>query len=144
MTAPRIVVGIDGSDAGNAALDWAADEARRRDATLEIVHAWSVPTGDPFMPMAIDPELVRRSGAHVLAAAVERVGTGHGLRLVPNLVAGSPDAALLAAAVDADLLVVGSHGHGVLAGVLLGSVTQRVLHHARCPVVVVRAALVPA
>lgn len=144
MTAPRIVVGIDGSDAGTAALDWAADEARRRNATLEIVHAWSLPNADPFLPVAIDPELIRRSGAHVLAAAVDRVGTGQGLTLVPNLVAGTPDAALLAASADADLLVVGSHGHGVVAGVLLGSVTQRVLHRARCPVVVVRAALVPA
>lgn len=144
MTAPRIVVGIDGSDAGTAALDWAADEARRRNATLEIVHAWSMPNADPFLPVAIDPELIRRSGAHVLAAAVDRVGTGQGLTLVPKLVAGTPDAALLAASADADLLVVGSHGHGVVAGVLLGSVTQRVLHRARCPVVVVRAALVPA
>lgn len=138
MTGQRIVVGVDGSGSSRSALAWAVDEARRRDATVEVVHAWSVPSPNPYLPAALDPETFRSGGAAVLQDVIEQGGDG--VELAPRLVEGSAVTALLAASEDADLVVVGSHGHGPLARLLLGSVTQRVLQHARCPVVVVRAA----
>lgn len=136
----RIVVGVDGSDASRQALEWAVDEGRRRDATVEVIHAW-VTTGlsDPYGIFVMDPEVLHTAAQHALDHIVSRIDLGTASpKVLPRLVNDTAAHALLDASEGADLLVVGSHGRGGFAGMLLGSVSQHVLHHATCPVVVVR------
>lgn len=135
----RIVVGVDGSTTSDRALDWAVEDARRRGATIVVVHAWSMPRTDPYVPLALDPGMFEEAGRSVLRAAVERIAAHPEAPPVETVLAcESPTRALLEAAAGADLLVVGSHGRGGFSGMLLGSVSQHVLHHATVPVVVVR------
>lgn len=137
----RIVVGVDGSEEALHALDWAVDEGRRRGATVEVVHAWTTPHVDPYLPVALDTETFREGAQRALDAAVAGIeDDALGPTIEPKLVYGSPAHVLLEAAQGADLLVVGSHGMGGFVGMLLGSVSHHVLHHATCPVVVVRGA----
>jgi nucleotide-binding universal stress UspA family protein len=146
--AGKIVVGIDGSAHSSAALRWAADEAALRSARLEIVHAWSfVPVATPadsgLVPMAWTDnvellDVTRKAAEDAAAAQVEDVlGADHGATV--SVVEGGPAEALLDAAKDADLLVVGNRGRGNLAAALLGSTSAKVADSAPCPVVVVRA-----
>jgi nucleotide-binding universal stress UspA family protein len=145
-----IVVGVDGSDASQAALRWAADEARLRFSPLVAVHAWSFipaqPIGDPGMLAMPAGDLAGQLGAEneaaqsVLRDAVtEALGEGPGLDLEQRLVEGDAADALVAASESAELLVVGSHGRSGLKAALLGSVSRHVVAHAACPVVVVKA-----
>lgn len=137
-----VVVGVDGSAVSRHALAFAADEGRRHGALLRIVgvddtteDAWLIAHGGPgylyqerrdaFESMA--REAVRET---LLEAADSDAVT-------VEIVAGSPADALVRAATDADLLVVGSRGHGGFTGLLLGSVSQQCVQHARCPVTVV-------
>jgi nucleotide-binding universal stress UspA family protein len=147
--AGRIVVGIDGSELGRAALRWARDEARLRDATLVAVHAWTfVPPAtmaEPGMIPVPAADLMgdldsERSAAQSLLDESVAEAEGGGVRIEQRLVEGPPGDVLAAAAADADLIVVGSHGRGGLAAALLGSVSQHVVRHASCPVVIVRGA----
>ncbi|MEO3858725.1 universal stress protein [Acrocarpospora sp. B8E8] len=133
---PEIVVGVDGSDAQSAVLEFAFKEAALRGAGLRAVLAWD--WHDLLRPdVDGEPEGSRRALAEVLAGWRE---TSPDVRVSMDVVHGHPVDALRHAADGADLLVVGSHGHGVLAGMLLGSVSQAMLHHAPCPVAVVRIA----
>jgi nucleotide-binding universal stress UspA family protein len=138
MTAmARIVVGVDGSDLARAALRFAVDEARLRGATLEVVTAWYEPYVAPTMAtVAVDPTLLEEGADKTLDAAVDGIDTS-GVEIRRSIRRGRPAEALLEAARDADLLVVGSRGRGGFTGLLLGSVSQQVVHHATCPVVVV-------
>lgn len=138
----RIVVGVDGSDASRRALRWAVDEARLRHADLHVVHASAEPFVAPHGPSI--PGLVRAVQAvdgrpeRVLEASLAGVLDGD-VPVRREIIAGPAAPALLAAAQDADLLVVGSRGRGGFTGLLLGSVSQQCVAHAPCPVVVVRA-----
>lgn len=142
----RIVVGVDGSPASYDALGWAATEARRRSAHLDLVHAWVipellVPTGAVFVGEA--EELERASTTVLDAAAAWLVAASEEDEATPpehelRSVAGSPAGALLDQARDADLLVLGARGLGSFRGLLLGSVSQQCASHATCPTVVVR------
>jgi nucleotide-binding universal stress UspA family protein len=139
----KIVVGIDGSPAAAAALEWAVAEARLRDAQLLVVHVWGIPVLAYASPYGagVTGEVVeaeRKAAADALDAALEHVDR-EGLDLRSELVEGAPAQSLLDAAERADLLVVGSRGHGGFAGLLLGSVSQQCAQHAQCPVVIVRA-----
>jgi nucleotide-binding universal stress UspA family protein len=126
----RIVVGVDGSADGHRALAWAVEEARLRACELDVVQAWEY-----LGVYTVDPD--SRQLAHSkLEAAVAGLETS-GVDVKPRLVEGRPVEALLEAARDADLLVVGSRGHGGLAATVLGSVSTGVVRHAPCPVVVV-------
>lgn len=142
-----IVVGIDGSDEARAALRWAVEEARLRDASVRVVHAWSLaPLAAPSVGAvpasylaAQDIEEFEATSRELLDSAVaDFIGDDRPVRVETELVRGTPARALLEAAEDADLLVVGSRGHGGFAGLLLGSVSQQCAHHAKCPVVIVR------
>jgi len=146
--AGRIVVGVDGSDHSTAALRWAAAEAKLRSATLEVVHAWTfVPVTTPadsgLVPMAWTDnvellDITRQSAENATAAQVEEIlGPDNGATV--SVVEGGSDEALLAAAQDADLLVVGNRGRGNIAAALLGSTSAKVADASPCPVVVVRA-----
>jgi nucleotide-binding universal stress UspA family protein len=137
----RIVVGVDGSEASQRALQWAVDEARTRGARVEAVYAWHWPylPTTPFAPFAApDHDGAEAAARCMLDAAVEAVDA-HGLvgpieRVVLWQGAAS---ALLDASRGAEMLVVGSRGRGGFVGLLLGSVSQEVSHHATCPVVIV-------
>lgn len=137
-----IVVGIDDSEGARAALRFAYEEARLRQATLRAVHAWQVDyLGAPgimgTLPVGED-EAVRSAGETALDKALQEVAGAGGVELEHRLVRGSPAAVLVEESRDADLLVVGSRGLGGFAQLLLGSVSQQCAHHAECPVVIVR------
>lgn len=139
-----VVVGVDGSPASRAALAFAVETAAQRRAPLRAVRVWQVPSlwgsGQHHAPGAHEGDLERAEQtlldadlASTLAAAGDAAAVdGRGV-----VVQGHPVEALLRAAAGADLLVVGSRGSGGFRGLLLGSVSRAVLHHARRPVAVV-------
>ena len=134
-----IVVGVDGSQHAVAALEFAVEEAALRGAHLRIVFAWNVPTTSAVgmlsakLMRSFDDEAER-----IVQAAVARAGELQPSCVCePRVVKGDPGSVLLAEARGATLLVVGSRGRGGVAGMLLGSVSRQVLHHAPCPVTMV-------
>jgi len=138
----KIVVGTDGSSIADAALDWAYDEAARWGAELTVVHAWSYPYAYGGARVSIEepPEVVKLDAAKLLesASVALRERKGGDVAIHPRLAAGAPARMLMEEAKDADLLVVGSRGHGGFLSLLLGSTAHQVAQHASCPVVVVR------
>jgi nucleotide-binding universal stress UspA family protein len=146
MTSGRIVVGVDGSVGSKKALQWAVEEAKLRGAKVDAVQAWSFPYYGEVAAMAavaVDGTELERAAAASLAAVVEALApdpAAGGVVVEQHVHRGDAASALLRAAeeADADLLVVGSRGHGGFTGLLLGSVSQQCVHHASCPVVVVR------
>jgi nucleotide-binding universal stress UspA family protein len=135
----RVVVGIDGSHTAGRALDWALNEGRFHQATVEVVHAWAVPygVGEPFVAVAFDSTPLEDAARRTLNAAVESADTrGLPAPVTRTLAFGSAAASILQAAEGADLVVVGSRGLGGFKGLLLGSVSYHVAQHATCPIVV--------
>jgi nucleotide-binding universal stress UspA family protein len=138
----RIVVGVDGSTGARAALTWALDEARLRGAALDVVYAWHAPTAVVSGPYGASPvdesgtESARKAAELVLERQLQAVDT-QGVEVESLLPSAGPTEALVDIAKDADLLVVGTRGRGGFTGLLLGSVSQQVSHHAPCPVVIV-------
>jgi nucleotide-binding universal stress UspA family protein len=132
----RVVVGIDGSPCSKTALQWAEDYASATDASVALVTAWHWPMsyGVPVTYEGFDPEEDARK---IVEAAAADVGLPRD-RVTTVIAQGQPGDVLVSAAKDGDLLVVGSRGHGVLAGAVLGSTSAYCVHHASCPVVVVR------
>jgi nucleotide-binding universal stress UspA family protein len=129
--AGRIVVGVDGSTGSIAALQWAAEEAERRGVEVLAVMAWQLPAeiGTKIeLAVAAEAEIAR-----IGAKIAEKCD----VMVVCEAVEGQPAVALVHAALGAELLVVGTHGHGGFLGALLGSVSHHVIAHATCPVVVV-------
>jgi nucleotide-binding universal stress UspA family protein len=145
----RVVVGIDGSEAGRQALRWAADEAKLRGAALEVVHTWTRPYSvpGPYPQTARGPEVDIEDTERGLAEELldrELAKTGveaTGVRIERELVEGEPGKTLLAAAEHADLLVIGSDRQGKLAELPLGRVGRECVQHCPCPVVIVRTQL---
>jgi nucleotide-binding universal stress UspA family protein len=140
----KIVVGIDGSDASKDALRWAVEDARARGAEVVALHAYEVPvlTTDAVPTPPVDlpgltAEVHDDAQQFVTKVVDEVVGNSVSVDVAPIAVEDSPAKALLDAARDADLLVVGSHGHG-LSGLFLGSVSLECAQHAACPVVIFR------
>jgi nucleotide-binding universal stress UspA family protein len=133
---PLIVVGVDGSDESVKAVAWAAEQARATGGTLELLIVWARPTsyGLPLVVGGYNPE-------HEAQDIVEKAASGIDLpadRLRTHVVNAAPALALVERSKSADLLVVGSRGHGGFAELLLGSVSDHCVHHASCSVVVVR------
>jgi nucleotide-binding universal stress UspA family protein len=137
-----IVVGIDGSEHSLDALRWAAEEARLRGAHLQVVGTFTTPIMSTGYEVAVpDPTDLQAASESMLAAAVDSVrmtGALDGVDLSSEVLEGHAGERLIALSEDADLIVVGSRGHGGFMGLLLGSVTTYVVNHAHCPVVVVR------
>jgi nucleotide-binding universal stress UspA family protein len=133
--ARRIVVGVDGSAGSRRAVRRAADEARAHGASLEVVTAWNML--DQVTATEFDPNYgegrARADLQEIVAAELGDDGPPASLRIENDL----PARALLSAAEGAWLLVVGSRGLGGFKGLLLGSVSQQVAHHAPCPVLIV-------
>jgi len=138
----KIVVGVDGSPGSRAALHWAHEEAKLRGATLEIVTVWQFPvmTSLPAFGAVPPPEDLGADAERTLLAVLseEGIAASDDVPVSTVVTEGAAAAGLLEAAKDADLLVVGSRGHGGFTGLLLGSVSHQCASHATCPVVVVR------
>lgn len=136
-----IVCGVDGSESADAALLWAHGEAVRHGARLRVVLAWTWLDQHHLAPdTTFTPDYHEEDAQGVAEGIVDRVlGDERGtVDLEVRAVMDRPAAALLAAADDADLVVVGSRGLGGFKGLLLGSVSRQVVDHARCPVLVHR------
>ena len=135
----RIVVGVDGSVPSKAALAWAARQAKLTGAAVDAVLAWQQPlsfrTPWPAGVMTDFKDLADRRLADALADVADSAGEAE---VRPCVVEGNAAEVLLDAAAGADLLVVGSRGYGGFAEALLGSVGQHCVHHATCPVVIIR------
>ncbi|NUP23056.1 MAG: universal stress protein [Streptomyces sp.] len=140
MTRP-ITAGVDGSDESLAALAWAAREAVRRGLALRVVHAWQFQPHEAIdAGYAGDADTQAQWVRDGLAAAARSVTERHaGLEITTDVLDGGPADTLVAAAADAEMLVLGSRGHAAVVGFLLGSVGQQVIAGATRPVVLVRA-----
>jgi nucleotide-binding universal stress UspA family protein len=139
--APRIVVGVDGSAPSVAALRWAVRQAELTSGTIDAVTAWQYPVsagGLGWAPTSgLDNTDYAELSAKTLSAAVAEVGPPPSVQVRELVVEGNPAQAILDTARGADLLVVGNRGHGEFTDALIGSVSNRCVHHASCPVVVV-------
>ncbi|HEY2075372.1 MAG TPA: universal stress protein [Streptosporangiaceae bacterium] len=139
-TRRRIVVGVDGSESSLAALRWAVRQAELTGAPLEAVSAWEWPVSysgwETPMPPDYDPadEAQRQLDKAVSAALTP----ADAIEVRRSVIEGHAAPVLEALSKTADLVVVGSHGHGEFAGMLLGSVSEHCATHCHCPVVVIR------
>jgi nucleotide-binding universal stress UspA family protein len=134
----RIVVGVDGSPSSAQALRWAVGQARRTGAEVHAVAAWSPPTAYAWGPGLPDDTNWAEDCASGLEQSIkEALDPEDADRVQRTVVQGHPAVALLDEAAGAELLVVGCRGHGGFTGMLLGSVSQHVVAHAPCPVLVV-------
>jgi nucleotide-binding universal stress UspA family protein len=142
---PGITVGVDGSHHAQPALDWAVKEAGIRHAPLTVLTVHEVAsnhwTGHPLVLPADEAD--REKAQQAAEAAVAKAAEGiepKPASVTVHAVSGIAAQELIGASQDADLLVVGARGGGGFAELLLGSVSNQVVHHAKCPVVVVRSA----
>lgn len=135
---PLIVVGVDGSPASLDALRWAAKQAELTGNKIEAVTTWQFP--NEFDEIFFDDNTTTWSepAERRLDESLTEAGIGDNVAVDKTVVNGHPVEVLLERCADAELLVVGSRGRGGFAGLLLGSVSSSVMHHAGCPVVVVR------
>ncbi|MFB9449479.1 universal stress protein [Dactylosporangium vinaceum] len=139
----RIVVGVDGSAHSKSALRWALTQARLIGAAVEAVSAWQDPAlvGYSFggVPISYEGDSIATITDKVLAETVAEVTDRQEqpVQVRTRVTRGHPAQVLLDAAAGADMLVLGSRGHGTFAGILLGSVSQHCVQHAPCPVLVV-------
>jgi nucleotide-binding universal stress UspA family protein len=138
----RIVVGVDGSPSSKAALLWALRQAELTGASVDAVIAWHPPVvvGGTFPPLGIlDGIDFGDIAAKSLTEAIRQTAdVARPVKISSTVTEGNAAQVLLEAAEGADLLVVGSRGHGGFTGALLGSVSQHCAHHAPCPLVIVR------
>ncbi|KOG33101.1 MULTISPECIES: universal stress protein [Streptomyces] len=133
----EIVAGVDGSPESLAAADWAAREALHRGLPLRLAHAWRWEPLD--IPLVQDPETQQRAAFTVLREAEATIAARHpDLTLTSEVLPDTPVAALLGTEERAEMLVIGSRGHGAVAGFLLGSHGQQIIAAATRPVVAVR------
>jgi nucleotide-binding universal stress UspA family protein len=136
----RIVVGVDGSESSKEALRWAVTQAELTGGSVEAVAAWHYPSTYGLAPVGFDGVTDFESDAKqvVTQAIAEVSGLGPRVRVEPLVAEGHAATVLLEAARGADLLVVGSRGHGGFTSALIGSVSLYCVLHAHCPVLVVR------
>jgi nucleotide-binding universal stress UspA family protein len=135
---PRIVVGVDGLESSTAALRWAIRQAKLTGAVVEAVTAWHIPVGTGWAPPADWPDYEDDARSVLCEAIAEMCALDPDVQVCPRVVEGRAGQVLVEAAEGAELLVVGCRGHGGLTEALLGSVGQYCVHHAPCPVVIMR------
>jgi len=131
-----IVCGIDGSAAGQRALEWAVDEAIRRSCKLRVVTVWAWDGGEGIAgpsPAAAHDHAKR---AQDIAVSGVLAHTDNPPEVEQLVVRGVASESLCVSALDAELMVLGSHGHGTMHDHLVGSTSMRAIHHAPCPVVI--------
>ena len=142
---PGITVGVDGSHHAQPALDWAVKEAGIRHAPLTVLavhevasnywtgHAMVLPADDP------DQENARQEAEAAAVKAAEGLGADKPTSVTVVAVSGIAAQELIKASEDADLVVVGSRGGGGFSELMLGSTSSQIVHHAKCPVLIVPA-----
>lgn len=140
MNAP-VVVGVDGSDSSLGAVRWAAEEARRRNVMLRLVHGYTMPAGYP--PGFVDPrvlvEALESQGREWLDQARKTAEEAvPGLTVESVKVGAGAVPALLAESARAGVVVIGTRGLGGFTGLLVGSTAVELAAHSRCPIVIVR------
>lgn len=140
----RIVVGVDNSSDALRALEWALRIAGPLGAHVRAVHAYAPPgVYFPYSTHTAEEmhdtleKQARAEAEQALEEVLASIQAPEGVTVEPAVIRDRPAEALLTEAREADMLVVGSRGHGGFAGLLLGSVSQQCVHHATCPVVVV-------
>lgn len=138
---PRIVAGVDGSPSSREALHWAVRQAGLTGGAVDAVIAWHYPV--PVAPFGLPPVMTNdvvfeEIAAKTLADVVSNVPDATNVSIRQFVCRGNTVQVLLDAAAGADLLVVGCRGLGGFPGMLMGSVSQNCIHHAPCPVVVIR------
>lgn len=155
----RIVVGVDGSDESRNALSWAAEEAKLRQAELEVVYAyeytpaWQLYGYEGVSVAQMDAiaaedeaaqERAQELASELVNELVEELGPVEGVKVTPVAITDRrAAAALVARSENADMLVVGSRGRGGFSGLLLGSVSQQCASHAHCPVTIISPKVTP-
>jgi len=135
-----IVVGADGSPTSDVAVSDAVAQAARHGAKLRVVHVTpEVKESVDFYSIPEIEEALHEEGREILGKACTRAGEA-GVEVIGHIVAGEPEDELVRFAdeYDADLIVMGSHGHSGIVKLLMGSVTEKVVKHAHCSVLVVR------
>ncbi|CCH78711.1 putative universal stress protein [Nostocoides japonicum T1-X7] len=136
---PVVVVGVDGSPSSDAALRWAAHQARLTGASIRAVTTWAYPRIYGFEPGFPDDYRPDQEAERALKEALARASDDlDGVTVHEEVVEGQPALVLTEAAEDADLVVIGSRGHHTLSRMILGSVSQYVATHATCPAVILR------
>lgn len=132
----RIIVGVDGSPSSEEALRWALRYARLTGHPVDAVISWNWPAAYGMVLGPYDEDFPGEA-AEILAKSVQNVvGADDAGRVSQLVIRGQPAEVLLDASDGADMLVVGCRGHGGFTGMLLGSVSQHVVAHATCPVMV--------
>ncbi|WP_371799068.1 universal stress protein [Streptomyces sp. NBC_01707] len=134
----RIVVGVDGSHSSKAALRWAVDQARLRRGIVDVVIAWQYPPAYGMSDALVTGDFDRLAAQVLRESIDEVVGPEPPVEIRESKQFGNTVQVLLDKAQGAELLVVGNRGHGGFAEALLGSVSQHCVHHATCPVVILR------
>lgn len=139
---PRVLVGVDGSAGSREALRWALRYAEKCDGRITALVAWKplmyVEAAPTLPPIEDDESRARAEQATRRTVDETRTFVDSTVPVRVEAVTGAAASSLLHYAREADLLVVGSRGHGGFVGALLGSVSQHCVTHAPCPVVVVR------
>jgi nucleotide-binding universal stress UspA family protein len=139
-----ITVGVDGSHGANKALEWAMEEAAARHLPLTVLTVYEAPsdgyTGSPVLLPTDEPavEKARQAAEEAVAKAAALLGESRPASVTVQAVSGIPAQELIKASRDAGLVVVGSRGGGGFARLMLGSISDKVVRYAFCPVVVVR------
>src|ERR1700689_1014306 len=140
---PRIVVAVDGSESSLSALRWAIRQAVLTGAALDAVAAWHNPVaaasyGYVQLGTAEDYDFKGLTEKVLADAISSNLAPDSDVRLRSHVIEGNASQVLIEAPDGAELLVVGSRGHGGFTEALLGSVSQHCVHYAHCPVVVIR------
>jgi nucleotide-binding universal stress UspA family protein len=137
-----IVVGVDGSPSSRSALKWAAAEAADHGADLVVLNVWEhtllPPSGSVSVSERYVPDPSQRTSEDLVSVIKEELGDNPAVLVQPQVKQGNPAKVLIEQSEDANLLVVGTRGHGGFRGLVLGSVSQHVAAYAKCPVAVVR------
>ena len=139
---PTVVVGIDDTEAARAALRWAVHQAEATRSVVAAVAVWHQPTAmtagtaDMIAPIVDDADLEAQAQRWLSDAIAELPG-GTDQLVHEEVLSGEPTDTLLERAREAELLVLGNHRHGRLAGAVIGSVALACTHRADCPVVLV-------
>ena len=141
----EIVVGVDGSESSVRAAAWAIEEAAHRGSAVRIICAFEAPTswlgmGEALgatMTIAVSEDDLRSYGSSTIEAVLEGIAIPEGVEIISDARMGHASDVLINASKQAELLVVGSRGHGDIGSLLLGSTGMHCVHHSACPVVVV-------
>jgi nucleotide-binding universal stress UspA family protein len=136
-----VVVGVDGSDPSIAALTWAGQYGAATGATVQALHIWHYPTSAALPPGVAPPQVsdeVKANQRKELGEAIDKAHVDPAAHVEARLAYGHPAQVLIEESQNASLIVLGFKGHGGFVGMLTGSVSLQVVHHAACPVVVVR------